>query len=512
MKIKLQTNSQYTTNDIFFPIQQDTQLTAHLGKVALWCGFGEKDLQDFKAEAKEIQTVFSARQSGLKVHLIGLGKTLSAPDMTAIARSVAFKLKSKLAEKSISVELTHLLTPTTIDFAGAFVNGLLLSQYNIGLYKTDKPRIATPLSSELEIHVHFAGFYSENGEQIAVNATTSSQLKATLRTAEATATTQMRIFDLINAPANYKNPTTLADWAKESGESYGYKVTAWGKAEIEKNNLHALLAVNKGSENAPAFLILEYKPRQKPKKLPKIGLVGKGVTFDTGGISIKGSTNIHFMKSDMGGAAAVLGTMELCAKLQLPVHLIGIVPATENMVDGKSIRPGDVIGSFAGKTIEVIDTDAEGRLILADGLAYLKKHFDPKVIIDLATLTGSCIQTLGYAASAMFTNNDILAQKLEKIGNDTGERVWRFPLWDCYADDLKSDVADVKNYSGKSVAGAISAAKFLEIFTDEHPAWVHLDIAGVAFSDGEFSSFRSATGYGIKLVTTFLEQTDFSDF
>jgi len=251
--------------------------------------------------------------------------------------------------------------------------------------------------------------------------------------------------------------------------------------------------------------VLEYKPATAQTG-QTIGLVGKGVTFDTGGISIKDSTNMHLMKSDMGGAAAVLGTVELAAKLQLPVHLVGVIPSTENSVDGDSTKPGDVIGSYAGKTIEVIDTDAEGRLILADALAYVIKNHQPDVLIDLATLTGSVIGTLGYVAAGLFTTNDTLANTLLNVSDKTGEKLWRLPMWDDYKEDLKSDVADVKNYHGKPFAGAIMGAKFLEVFTSKHPAWAHLDIAGTAFTDSEFGSQKNATAYGIRLLTTYLSQ------
>jgi leucyl aminopeptidase len=235
-------------------------------------------------------------------------------------------------------------------------------------------------------------------------------------------------------------------------------------------------------------------------------LVGKGVTFDTGGVSLKQSTNMHYMKSDMGGAAAVLGTIELAAKLQLPVNLVGIIPATENSIDGLATKPGDVIGSYAGKTIEVIDTDAEGRLILADGLHYAQRNYELDTIIDLATLTGSCVATLGYAAAGLFTNNESLAQSLYESGWQTGEKLWRLPLWDDYKDELKSDVADVKNFHGKPVAGAIVAAKFLEVFVDNHPSWAHLDIAGTAFADSELGSMKSATAFGVRLLTHWLQK------
>jgi leucyl aminopeptidase len=234
--------------------------------------------------------------------------------------------------------------------------------------------------------------------------------------------------------------------------------------------------------------------------------VGKGVTFDTGGISIKPSSNMHYMKSDMGGAAAVLGIVELAARLKLPFHLVGAIPATENSVDAKSIRPGDVIGSYNGKTIEVIDTDAEGRLILADGLSYVVRHFQPEVLIDLATLTGSCIRALGTYAGGLFANNDELANSLLQAGEATGERLWRLPLWDEYRKELNSDVADIKNFSGSPAAGAITAAKFLEDFIEKHANWAHLDIAGMAMADSEFSSQKSATGFGIRLLLEFLQK------
>ena len=254
---------------------------------------------------------------------------------------------------------------------------------------------------------------------------------------------------------------------------------------------------------------MEYRPKKEPAKgLKKIGLVGKGVTFDTGGLSIKPSANMHYMKSDMGGAAAVFGTMEAAAKLQLPVHLVGIVPSTDNSVDALSIKPSDVIDSYSGKTIEVIDTDAEGRLILADGLCYMARNYRPDTMIDLATLTGSTVRTFGYHAAGLFSNNDALAAQLFAASERSGERSWRLPLWDAYKDDIKSDVADLRNFSGRPMAGAIGAAKFLEAFIEGHPAWAHLDIAGVAFNDSEFSSQKSATAFGVRLLLDYISHLE----
>lgn len=248
---------------------------------------------------------------------------------------------------------------------------------------------------------------------------------------------------------------------------------------------------------------MEYKPENQATK--KVGLVGKGVTFDTGGISIKPSEGMWQMKCDMAGAAAVIGALEAAARLALPVHVIGVVPATDNMLSGKAIYPGSIVKTYSGLSVEIEDTDAEGRVILADGLAYIKKNFEPDIIIDLATLTGACVVALGYHAAGMFTNNDELANQLSKVGEQTGEKVWRLPLWEEYDKQIKSDMADVKNLGGRP-GGAVTAAKFLEKFIDKHPAWVHLDIAGVAFTDNPYSSARSATGYGVRLLTNFLSQ------
>ena len=300
-------------------------------------------------------------------------------------------------------------------------------------------------------------------------------------------------------PSNYKTPHYLSEYVKSAGQEQGFDVRVIKGAALQKNKLHALHEVGKGSENEPAFIIMEYKAAKKP--VAKIGLVGKGITFDTGGISLKNPTNMHYMKSDMAGAAAVIGVMQAAAELKLPIHLIGIVPAAENAVGSKAYRPGDIIQSYSGKTIEVIDTDAEGRLVLADGLAYMTKNYSPDYLIDLATLTGSCIATLGYTAAGLFTQNEELASELYQSGRITGEKNWRLPLWDDYKSQMQSDMADIKNLSSLPVAGAITAAKFLEAFTENHSAWAHLDIAGVSFTDSEYLKSRSATAYGVRLLT-----------
>ena len=265
--------------------------------------------------------------------------------------------------------------------------------------------------------------------------------------------------------------------------------------------MHALLAVNRGSEHPARCIITHYT---HPDAKRKIVLVGKGVIFDTGGISIKLAKNMHFMKSDMAGAAAALVTVEACARLKLPVDVIAITPITDNSIDNTAIKPGDVISSYAGKTIEVIDTDAEGRLILADALAYAVKEYKPEVLIDMATLTGSIINSLGPHAAGLFTSDDQLALALQSAGDSSGERVWRMPMYDEYCEEMQSDIADIKNLSEKPYAGAATAAKFLEYFTADHPSWAHLDIAGMAFQSNGFGKSYCATAYGVRLMVKWL--------
>jgi leucyl aminopeptidase len=313
------------------------------------------------------------------------------------------------------------------------------------------------------------------------------------------AETQMSVMNLVNAPSNKKLPVNLGEWALKSGKEWNIKVEVWDKQKITKEGMYGLLAVNQGSFHPPTFIIMDYQPEGEEAK-KTIGLVGKGVTFDTGGLSLKPSAGMPLMKSDMGGAAAVFGAVEMAAKLQLPYRVVGIVPATDNSVGSNAFKPSDVIDSYSGKTIEIIDTDAEGRLILADGLSYMARQYKPDIMLDLATLTGSTVRTFGYHAAGLFTKNERLQEALLQSGTQAGERVWPLPMWDEYHEEMQSDVADTK-----PMAGAITAAKFLEFFTDEHPRWAHLDIAGVAFSEAEFSKQKSATAYGVRLLITFLQ-------
>jgi len=309
--------------------------------------------------------------------------------------------------------------------------------------------------------------------------------------------------DLQNEPPSTLRPFELANSVKEKLSKAGMKITVFDEKEIKKRNMGGLLAVGKGSDAKPRFIIIDYKPKNKKSNGKKVALVGKGVTFDTGGYCIKPWQGMTDMKADMSGAAVVAGTMLAAAKMNLPIEIVGIIPAAENMINGEAMRPGDVVMTASGKTIEVGHTDAEGRMILADALDYASKQ-KPDEIIDFATLTGACVVALGINAAGVFTKYDALADKLYKSGMKTFDRVWRLPMWDDYNKDNESKIADVNNDGGRW-AGAITAAKFLENFVDEKIPWAHLDIAGPAVAN-DLTNYNKKymTGFGVRLMCEYL--------
>lgn len=315
---------------------------------------------------------------------------------------------------------------------------------------------------------------------------------------------QFACMDWLNKPQNSKRTSVFVNFLKETAEKYKLSYEGLTKEQAEKEGLGAFLAVNQGSWQKGEFAILRYDVGDAATK--SVGLVGKSVLFDTGGVSIKPSNNMHYMKSDMGGATAVLGTLIAAAEMELPVNIIAILPVTDNAVSEKSYTPSDVITAYNGKSIEVLDTDAEGRMTLADGLSYLSKNYQTDYLIDLATLTGSAVRTFGDTCGALFSNDKDLEKKLIDSGERTGQRLWPLPLWDVWKDDIQSDVADLKNISLKPVGDCIVAAKFLEHFIEGHPRWAHLDIAGVAFGNVTYAKEKAATGYGVQLLLDFMRK------
>lgn len=364
-----------------------------------------------------------------------------------------------------------------------FVKGLLIGTYN---YPFEKKHPFWNTKFEL----HFENLSQKKLDHIE-------------QKAEALSNGQTACQEWMNKPANLKRAETFSLYLKNLSKKYELKYTVFNRKKCEELGLGAYLAVNQGSAHDAAFTILEYKTTVKNAKT--FGLVGKCVLFDTGGISLKPFTNMHYMKSDMGGATAVLGTLIYAAEMKLPVNIVAVLPITDNAISEKALLPSDVITAYNGKTIEVMDTDAEGRLILADGLSYLAKNYKTDFLIDLATLTGSSVRMFGDTCGALFSNNEELKNLLIKTGDKTNQRLWNLPLWDVWTEDIQSDVADLKNMSLKPVGDCIIAAKFLEHFIEGHPKWAHLDIAGVAFGNVGYAKEKAATGYGVQLLTDLIE-------
>ncbi len=290
----------------------------------------------------------------------------------------------------------------------------------------------------------------------------------------------------------------MAGRAKAMAKRTGLHCTILGESDMAKEKMNILLAVSRGSSNEAQLVILEHRP-SKAKNAAPLVLVGKGITFDTGGISIKGSERMEEMKHDMSGAAAVIGAMEAIARLELPVRVIGVAACVENMPDGNAFRPGDILTGMMGKTTEILSTDAEGRLILADALAYVKR-FEPAAVVDLATLTGAIGIALGSLAAGLFYNSEELKDALLHASDRSGERLWPMPMYDEYVEFIKGDMAEVKN-SGARGGGVATSAKFIEHFVEGYP-WAHLDIASTAWTtaDKEAVNPKGATGYGVRLL------------
>jgi leucyl aminopeptidase len=333
---------------------------------------------------------------------------------------------------------------------------------------------------------------------VVVDAGEASDAEAGRTVGDAIATGHRLTRGLQMQPGNVCTPSYLADQAGKLAKTYGFVLTVLDLAQIRKEGMGALLAVAQGSAQEPRFIALEYKGGQGAP----VVLVGKGVTFDSGGISIKPASNMEDMKFDMSGAAAVLGTFEVLGRLKPKLNVVGLIPATENLPSGTAVKPGDVVKSHLGKTIEIINTDAEGRLILCDALSYARR-FKPAAVLDAATLTGAVVVALGHHAIGIMGNDEALLAEVRDAGERAGERCWPLPLWDEYRDLVKSEIADVRNSGGRS-AGSIAGGWFLKEFVEGFP-WVHMDIAGTAYTEGESATQgKGPTAIGVRLFTEFL--------
>jgi leucyl aminopeptidase len=321
--------------------------------------------------------------------------------------------------------------------------------------------------------------------------------------AVATCEAMFRTRDLSVGPGNFVTPTYLAEQAREVARQHGLEVMVWGKDELREHGMNAILAVNQGSVQPPAFVVLRYRA---PAATKTLAVVGKGITFDSGGISIKPAENMEYMRHDMTGAATVIGFTQLAAATKLPVNVLGVFAATENLPSGSAYKPGDVFKAYNGKTLEVVNTDAEGRVVLADALSWAAEQ-KPDAIVDLATLTGACTVALGDHATGLMSNDQRLADRLLAASVPAGDPLWQLPLWRVYKEQIKTGMADVRNTGGRR-AGAITAALFLQEFVGDVP-WAHLDIAGTAYTDpGQayippYQPRYGATGVGVRLLWHF---------
>jgi len=397
-------------------------------------------------------------------------------------RCMGYELLQTLKSENIETVLVHFYPHLKAEGL-ALVEGILLSAYQFLRYRTASEKEAVKLTCI----------------QVVGEGLTQAELDELACLTEATYLTR----DLVNEPSNSLSALQLATAIEKAGKEAGFAVEVFHKAKIESLGMTGLLAVNAGSKMPPTFTVMEYKPENAQNAQP-IVLVGKGIVFDTGGLSLKATPqSMDFMKCDMAGAAMIVGTMYAIAKNKLPVYVVGLVPATDNRPGENAFAPGDILKMMNGKTVEVMNTDAEGRLVLADALCYAERY-KPLLVIDSATLTAASVRALSdVAASLMGTAGKEIMQKIIQAGEDTYERLVEFPLWDEYGEHIKSDIADMSNL-GKGEAGHISAGKFLEHFTS-YP-WLHIDIAGTAYLHTP-SKYRGkyGTGYGVRLLYQFLK-------
>jgi leucyl aminopeptidase len=444
------------------------------------------EIGDFRGGENESCVVYAQQGKRTRRYLVvGLGeRKKSSLERYRRAAATAAKRARSLKAKTLAIFVPGTVRPFG-QTVHALTEGALLYLYKFDKYISKKDENSGSVES---LTIVTEGRTKLNQGKAAVE-------KARI-TSEATALAR----DLGNAPGNEIYPQTLAEAARQSAERAGYHATILDEQEINDLAMGGVIAVSRGSAHPPRFIILEYGPSSKRP----VVLVGKGVTFDSGGISIKPSAGMAEMKMDMSGAAAVIGTFEAVARLKLPVYIVGLIPAVENLPSGTAIRPGDILRHYNGKTSEVDNTDAEGRLILADALGYAGT-FKPQAVIDLATLTGAVVVALGHHATGMMGNDPSLMKRLKNAGETTYERVWQLPLFEEYEKQIKSDIADVKNTGGRW-AGSITGGLFLKRFIGNYK-WVHLDIAGTAMleENGDYT-FKGASGVGVRLLTEFLRR------
>lgn len=447
---------------------------------------------DFKGEKNSTLLLYTVgRIPANRVLIVGLGK--KEEFNLQVIREVSATAARKVRELGVDnfATIVHGGGAGGVNYedaALATAEGLLLGLYK---YKAEKSKEDGKKEPKEAFIVEF------NKDNLSI-------LETAVDKATATAEGVYLTRDLVNLPANVSSPPYLAEIAEKLAKEYkNVKVTVYERKDMEKFGMGAFLAVAQGSSIPPKFIVIEYNGSKEGNP---VVLAGKGLTFDSGGISLKPAQDMWKMKFDMAGAAVVLGTIKAAAEMGLPLKIVGLIGATYNMPDGNAYRPGDVVKAMNGKTIEIISTDAEGRLVLADLLSYASLKLDPELIIDFATLTGACIVALGIKIAGLFTNDEKLEDQIATASHYTGEPVWKLPLYEDYKKLLKTDFADIKN-SGGRWAGAITAALFLKEFVGDNK-WAHIDIAGPTWADEDENPLipKGATGFGVRLMLKFLEE------
>ncbi len=432
------------------------------------------NLGDVKGKSGEAHSFYV---DGKRILLLGLGKKEKF-DATAVRLAAGKASRTAIAKKVDSVAVECLCN--NCENCQAVGEGLVLGSYQFVNYKTGK-------DDYFEL----------------ASATVLGCESADINKGAAIGNAVCFARDLGNHPGNVTTPSRLAEAANEIADEGGMKLTVFDRDEFTEMGMGGLAGVAQGTDEPPKFIILEYMNGGDEK--PKI-IVGKGLTFDAGGISIKPAGKMDEMKYDMCGSATVLGTMKAIAALKPKANIVCIVPSTENLLGAKAYKPGDILKAYNGKTIEVLNTDAEGRLILADGLSYASKHYDPEYILDFATLTGAVLIALGHIATGIMGTDEDLIEKVKESSKNSGEKVWEFPLWPEFCKQVKSEIADVKNVGAARQAGSIAGGAFLKEFVGKDIPWVHFDIAGTAWGSKTTSidPKGSATGWGVRLVLDML--------
>ena len=477
-------------------------------KTAMLCGFVLEDsdkvlglenidskiIPSIKQSINDMRGIFgkilviptTGRTASQRILLAGLGKkeNFTNDSIRFVSGKIAQKARElKLKEFSIIVPPSSIIEP--ISSVSQIVEGCKMSLYKFEKYKSKK---------------------ENNIPDLTILVSKSEKISKAIKIAEIVSNGAIYTKSIANLPPNECIPATLANFARIISKKNNMKCNIISKNELKKKGFGGIIAVGQGSKNEPKLIILEYNHGSRNEK--PIVLVGKAVTFDTGGISLKPGEKMDEMKFDKCGGCTVIGIMKAVSELKLPINVVGIIPSVENMPGGESYRPGDIIKLYSGKTAEILNTDAEGRIILADALSYGEKQYSPKAIIDFATLTGACIIALGTNIAGIVSNNDKLTQKIMESSKKTTEEIWELPLNGDYMDMVKSDVADMKNVGIGRAAGTITAAAFLRNAIENTP-WIHIDIAGVAWTQVATKEKpynpKGATGFGVRLILDYLQ-------